>query len=79
MKMTQENERTFTCVLSDAELSDLTEYAKSREYTPLEIMKAVFFHSLVEIVSCFWRRAILSPLDDEKEKGCGSMPHSDDH
>ena len=59
MKVTQESERTFTVVLSDAELGDLTQEAELREYTPLEIMKAVFFSVFVQIVSCYWRRAIM--------------------
>lgn len=66
MKLTQQNERTFTVVLSDAELEDLVSEAVIREYSALEIMKAVFFSVFVQIVSCRWRRAILSPLDEEK-------------
>ena len=66
MRVTQEDERTYKVRLSDEELSDLKAEAKVRELTPLEIMKAVFFMMFVQIVSCFWRRAILGHSDKGK-------------
>ena len=59
MKVIQKNERAFMVILSDAELDDLTQEAEIREFTPLEIMKAVFVNSFIQIVSCFWRRSML--------------------
>ena len=58
MKVTQGNERTFTVVLSDAELGDLTQEAETHKHTPLELMKAVFLSVFLQFISCYWRRAI---------------------
>lgn len=69
MQVTEENEYTYKVVLSDIELRDLKAESKNRDFTPLEIMKAVFFSVFVQIVSCFWRRAILGSLDPNLTKG----------
>lgn len=63
MKVTQENETTFKVILNDAELDDLTHEAVHSKISTLDVMKAVFLMTFVQLCSCRYFRRTLCDMD----------------
>lgn len=68
MKVTQESERTFTVELNDGELDDLTHEAVYSQVSTLDVMKAMFLATFVQICSCRYFRGIKRDIDDRVKR-----------
>ncbi|MBA7590677.1 hypothetical protein ES708_32805 [subsurface metagenome] len=59
MKVIQLDERTFKVYLNDAELDDITHEAVYSQISTLDVMKAIFLMTFVQVMSCrYWRRTL---------------------
>lgn len=71
MKVTQENEHTFRVELNDTELGDVIYESIYSEISTLDVMKANFLMTFVQIMSCRYLRRTLrsdraeNPTDNE--------------
>ena len=68
MKVEQLDERTFRVILNDAELDDIMHEAVYSEISMLDVMKANFLMTFVQIMSCRYLRRTFPLIDRDKYK-----------